>query len=190
MRTAKRIYIRRLELDDTESLLRLRLNNREYLQPFEPRFLETHFTYEGQKEGIIKGIEQWEKDLGYPFGIFLKENNQLIGRVNLSNVVRGAWQNCTIGYFIAKEMQRKGYMTEAVTLAVWFAFEEANLHRVQAAVMPRNIGSIRVVEKVGFRYEGRSKHYLCINGVWKDHNIYALTKEDWESRNRLKMTCD
>ncbi len=76
-------------------------------------------------------------------------------------------------------MNGRGYMTEAVRCAVRFAFEDANLHRVQAGVMPRNPGSIRVLEKVGFRYEGFARHYLQIDGVWEHHNLYAVTRESW-----------
>lgn len=76
-------------------------------------------------------------------------------------------------------MNGRGYMTDAVRLAVAFAFEHANLHRVQAAVMPRNIGLIRVLGKVGFRYEGFAEYYLKINGVWEHHNIYSITREFW-----------
>lgn len=98
--------------------------------------------------------------------------------MNLSNVVRGAWGNCTIGYFVDHGRNGLGYATEAVGLAVRFAFDHAGLHRVQAAVMPRNVRSIRVVEKNGFRYEGLARRYLQIDGRWEDHNIYAITVED------------
>ncbi|MFC7440769.1 GNAT family N-acetyltransferase [Laceyella putida] len=180
MLSTERITIRRLELQDAEALFDLRTANRRYLEPFEPRFPESHFTLAGQREAIERGLEMWEKDQGYPFGIFLNETGHLIGRVILSNVVRGAWQNCTLGYFIAEGQQGKGYMTEAVTLAVRFAFDHVDLHRVQAAVIPRNQRSSRVLQKVGFRYEGLSKYYLFINQVWEDHHIYALTREDWD----------
>lgn len=98
--------------------------------------------------------------------------------MTLANIVRGAWQNCTIGYFVDEGRGGRGYATEAVRLAVRYAFEHATLHRVQAAVMPRNARSIRVVEKAGFRYEGTAARYLRINGTWEDHNIYAVTRED------------
>lgn len=112
------------------------------------------------------------------FGIFLTKTDQLIGRINLSNIVRGAWQNCTIGYFLNQKLQGRGYMTEAVKPAVRLAFDEAHLHCVQAAIMPRNIASARVVAKAEFRYEGLSKHYLKINEILEDHRIYALTREN------------
>ncbi len=84
-----------------------------------------------------------------------------------------------MGYFLDEKYNGKGITTEAVRLAIGFAFGSAKLHRVQAAVMPRNLGSIRVLEKVGFRYDGFSAYYLQINGVWEDHNLYSITRECW-----------
>jgi ribosomal-protein-alanine N-acetyltransferase len=167
-------------VSDTEALLDLRVRNREFLQPFEPHNPDSHFTFQGQKEVIEKVIQNWENGTGYGFGIFLLNTDQLLGRVNLSNVVRGAWQNCTIGYFLDERCNGQGFTTEAVHLAVQFAFEHADLHRVQGAVMPRNLASIRVLEKAGFRYEGVSEYYLKINEKWEHHNIYSLTREYWK----------
>ncbi len=174
----KPIYLRPLEITDTQTFLELRTRNKHFYKPFEPLLPESHFTYEAQLEIITNSIRKREQDLEYGFGIFLTESEQLIGRVNLTNVVRRAWQSCTIGYFIDQTTQGKGYTTEAVKRAVDFAFQEANLHRVQAAIMPRNIASIRVIQKAGFREEGYSKNYLKINGVWEDHYTYAITTED------------
>ncbi len=174
-----RIYIRPLQISDTKALLDLRVRNRDFLRPFEPRHSDAHFTFQGQKELVEKAIQNWESGTGYGFGIFLMSTDQLLGRVNLSNVVRGAWQNCTIGYFLDERHNGQGFATEAVRLAVYFAFEHADLHRVQGAVMPRNLASIRVLQKVGFRYEGVAEYYLQINGKWEHHNIYSLTREYW-----------
>ncbi len=174
------IYLRALLLDDVESLLDLRLRNRSFLRPFEPIQSDKHFTLDGQVEAVQQLVENWNQGAGYGFGIFFKDTNQLIGRVNLSNVVRGAWQSCTIGYFIDKSSTSRGLMTEAVRLACKFAFEEADLHRVQAAIMPQNIASLRVIEKNGFHYEGLAKYYLKINGRWEDHLIFSITKEYWK----------
>jgi [ribosomal protein S5]-alanine N-acetyltransferase len=94
--------------------------------------------------------------------------------------VRGPWQNATLGYWVDEHAGGRGHATRAVRLALRYAFEEVGLHRVQPAIIPRNIRSLRVAEKVGFRREGRALRYLKINGTWEDHEIYALTAEDWE----------
>jgi ribosomal-protein-alanine N-acetyltransferase len=97
----------------------------------------------------------------------------------LSNVSRGAWQNATLGYYIDEAHTGRGYATDAVRLSLQFAFGSASLHRVQAAVLPRNVASRRVLEKAGFSREGRSTKYLQINGAWEDHEMFAVTREDW-----------
>jgi ribosomal-protein-alanine N-acetyltransferase len=93
--------------------------------------------------------------------------------------VRGAWQNATLGYFVGEAWGGRGYASEAVRQAVEFAFNRIGLHRVQAAVMPRNVRSIRVVEKNGFRLEGMAERYLQIDGRWEDHLIYSITSDEW-----------
>jgi ribosomal-protein-alanine N-acetyltransferase len=175
----ERIYIRCLERSDAEALCALRQRNREFFRPFEPLRPDSDFSLPAVKEHLEAAITQFEQGTSFSFGIFLRETDELIGRVNLSNIVRGAWQNATIGYFLDRQQNGKGYMTEAVKLAVGFSFRHAGLHRVQGAVMPRNQGSIRVLEKAGFRYEGLALRYLQINGVWEDHHIYAVTAEEW-----------
>lgn len=174
------IYIRSFAPSDAEALHELRLRNREFVRPYEPIRPESDFTLQAVKAQLDGAIADFEAGKSYSFGVFMCEQDQLIGRTNLSNVVRGAWQNATIGYFLDQQHNGKGYMSEAVKLAVQFAFEHAGLHRVQGAVMPRNIGSIKVLQKAGFRFEGMSLRYLQINGVWEDHNIYAITAEDWQ----------
>jgi len=174
----KGVYLRPLRVNDATEMLSVRLRNHAFLQPYEPIRPASHLTLEGQIKQLRQAEQDAEEDRGYAFGIFLQEDDRLIGRVALSNVVRGAWQNATLGYFLDEKQNGKGYVSTAVSLVVRFAFSSANLHRVQAGVMPRNLASIRVLEKNGFRREGLSKHYLQINGVWEDHVIYALTRED------------
>lgn len=174
-----RIYIRRTELEDASMLLDLRVRNRAFLKPYEPNFSDAHYTLAGQQEILEKAQANWDTDAGYALGIFLARTHQLIGRVSLSNVVRGAWESCTMGYFLDEPFNGQGLMTEALFHAVQFAFGTIALHRIQAAVMPWNVGSIRVLEKVGFRYEGFAEHYLKLNGVWQDHNVYSITTERW-----------
>lgn len=178
----ERIYIRKLRESDAETLLDWRMRNRTFLEPYEPIMPDAHFTLEGQLLVIRNAEKNWTNDSGYSFGIFLQNSEQLIGRVSLSNVVRRAWENCTIGYSLDKRENGKGFAAEAVRLAVRFALETAGLHRVQAAVMPRNERSIRVLERTGFRYEGLAEYYLKINGVWEHHHIYSVTREHWQGQ--------
>ncbi len=178
-RPTLQIYLRAFAVADAEALLGLRLKNRSFLAPFEPQRPARLFTLSEQRRELEEEALARTDDRRYVFGIFLNDDRSLVGRISVDNVVRGAWQNATLGYFVDQDHNGRGIGTAAVTDAVRFAFEEAGLHRVQAGVMPRNVASIRVLEKVGFRFEGVSKRYLQINGVWEDHNMYAITVEEW-----------
>nr|MDQ3575536.1 GNAT family N-acetyltransferase [Actinomycetota bacterium] len=117
---------------------------------------------------------------GYGFGVFVQ--GHFAGEVNLNNVQRGAFQNAYVGYWIDRAVAGHGYTPEAVVVTFRFGFEEAGLHRLQVAVVPRNTSSHRVVEKLGLRDEGTAVRYLEINGRWEDHVRYAITAEEWAER--------
>ena len=172
-----RCSVRDLRADDADELLDLRLRNREFFEPFEPSLPPDHFTRRAQLDAIVHGNRAWDDDREYTFGIALPGGG-LVGRIRLSVVVRGPWQNTNMGYYVSHEANGRGICTEAVGLVVGFAFDRLDLHRVQAAVMPRNAPSLRVLEKNGFRREGLAPRYLRINGEWEDHLIFARTAED------------
>ena len=172
-----RCSIRPLRLADVDALLDLRLRNRELFTHFEPRRADPDdgFTKPSLEAMVVTNEQAWKADHTYAFGIF--HDDRLAGRVSLTNVVRAAWLSSTIGYYVDQALAGRGIATDAVRLAVDFAFDHAALHRVQAAVMPRNGASIRVCEKAGFALEGLARYYLQINGVWEDHHIYSITPE-------------
>jgi ribosomal-protein-alanine N-acetyltransferase len=130
------------------------------------------------------GLEQMA-DSSYSFGIFALEQSggerELAGTIRLSAIVRGAFQSAMLGYAMAERCNGRGWMSEAVSLVLGVAFGRLQLHRVQANAMPRNIASLRVLEKKGFRREGYSPRYLCMNGVWEDHVTCAITAEEYRS---------
>ena len=174
--------IRPLESSDLPALVEARIRNREFLTEWEPTRDESFFTPAGQARELALDDAAWRTATGFPFAILDAEaGDRLIGRVALANVVRGPWQNATLGYWISKDAIGRGHAARAVRLALGYAFDHVGLHRVQPAIIPRNIASQRVADKVGFRLEGRALRYLKINGVWEDHDIYALTSEDWEA---------
>ena len=173
--------IRLLELRDASDMLALSRANDAFLRPFEPAKPPGFLTIDAQRREIESGIRGRMSDKSYAFGIFDLED-RLVGRIALSNVVRGAWQNSTVGYFVGREFNGRGHCTDAVRLVLEFAFEDAGLHRVQAGVMPRNGASSKVLVRNGFRFEGLAPNYLRINGRWEDHHIYAITSERWGPR--------
>jgi [ribosomal protein S5]-alanine N-acetyltransferase len=169
----ERISLRHLVADDASTLLALMKQNRDFLEQWEPVREQGFFTLDAQLAEIEASAADAAADRRHAFGIFL--DSELVGRVALSQIFRGIFQNAYLGYSIAERWNGHGLATEAVGVVMEFAFGELGLHRVQAAVMPRNVGSIRVLEKNGFREEGYAVGYLCINGVWEDHRIFART---------------
>ena len=177
--------IRPFSRGDLDALLELREANRDFLAPFEAERDSSFFTRSAQAREITLDSEAWASGVGYAFAVIAvgESSEAMIGRVALSNVVRGPWQNATLGYWIAESVNGSGHATAAVHLACRFAFQHCGLHRVQPAIMPRNVRSVRVVEKNGFRLEGRAQRYLRIAGVWEDHDIYAMTREEWAANS-------
>jgi ribosomal-protein-alanine N-acetyltransferase len=177
----ERVFIRRLEPTDAKQVLDLRVANRDFFQPWEPTREESAYRLEGVAAELELSADLWDRDDGYVFGIFENDRDEtLVGGIALRNVVRGAWQNAMLGYWISETHNGKGYATEAVQLATRFAFDHAHLHRVQAGTLLHNIASQRVLEKAGYRFEGVALRYLRIDGRWQDHRMYAITIEDLE----------
>ena len=116
----------------------------------------------------------------YQFGLFV--GDQVVGEVNLNNVIRGAMQSATVGYWIDQRHAGRGYVAEGVVLLVQYAFEQLGLHRIEICIVPRNDRSRRVMQKLQIREEGLAERYLEINGVWEDHIRYAITVEEWQQR--------
>jgi ribosomal-protein-alanine N-acetyltransferase len=134
---------------------------------------------------VLRHRREWKN--GQTYVLLMTERsdpNTIIGRVALGGVLRGAFQNAYLGYWIDENRQGRGLMTEAVRAVTAFAFESAGLHRVQAAVMPRNRPSQRVLEKVGYRREGVALRYLCIAGAWEDHILFAMTADEWAEQSQ------
>jgi [ribosomal protein S5]-alanine N-acetyltransferase len=168
-----RIELRHLVDGDASTLLDFMRANRRFLEQWEPEREDEFFTLEAQREDIAAAAADALADRRHAFGVFV--DAELVGRIALNQIFRGVFQNAYLGYSIGERWNGRGLATEAVGVAVEFALGDLGLHRVQAAVMPRNAGSIRVLEKNGFREEGYAVGYLCINGVWEDHRIFART---------------
>jgi ribosomal-protein-alanine N-acetyltransferase len=121
----------------------------------------------------------------YGFGVFV--DHRLSGEVNLNHVVRGAMQSGVIGYWIDQARAGRGLIAESVVVVCAFAFEQLDLHRLEICIVPRNVNSRRVMEKLEVREEGVSVRALEINGVWEDHVRYGFTAEEWQLRaNELR----
>lgn len=175
-----RLVLRPLEPDDTPLLLDYVLDNRDWLEPWEPAHPKSYFSLEGQRNILLQCKEDRDSESGVLFGIFEQngEPRKVLGRISVSGIIRGIWQNGFVGYSIAGSRAGQGYMTEALRRVVLFGFRDLRLHRLQASIIPRNKASLRVAEKCNFRYEGRALRYLRINETWEDHDLFALTADE------------
>ncbi|AIG25824.1 GNAT family N-acetyltransferase [Brevibacillus laterosporus] len=173
------IFLQLLTPAHAEFFLTYLLANQPFHAPYVPLRDESYFTL----ENAINQTTQWtevEQDQRYSFGIFEQASERLVGKITLSQVFRGPFQNAFIGYDLDHSCQSQGYMTEALHLMMSFSFNRLLLHRLQANIMPHNRASQRVLEKAGFAKEGFGANYLKINGKWEDHLFYALTKERFD----------
>ena len=175
------IYLRFFEESDAEELLALEIQNKDFFKKYNTTKKDSFYTLEGQLQRIQRTNKMRENDQYYLFGIYLNETDELIGVTMLSEVGRESFQSCWLGYYLGQVHNGKGYTTEAVRLAVDYAFSELNLHRIEAGVMPHNVRSIRVLEKNGFHKEGIARNNVLINGVWEDHQTLAIINNNWRS---------
>ena len=173
-----RIALRPFTPADVPEMVGLRERNREHTVPWEPSRTERFYTATGQRAEVRRDVQERAADRAFAFAIEELDGGRLRGRISLANIVRGAWLNATLGYFVDIETTGRGFATEAVGLTVALAFGPLQLHRVQAAVMPHNAASRAVLERNGFRPEGHAPRYLHLDGAWRDHDLYAITVEE------------
>jgi ribosomal-protein-alanine N-acetyltransferase len=179
----ERLVLRPPRTADVPEMRRALRQNAAHLRPWSvaPVPGEDAASLTSVSRAVLRHRREWKQGQAYVLLITPRgDERTIIGRVALGGVLRGAFQNGYLGYWIDAEHQGRGLMTEAVRAATMFALASAALHRVQAAVMPRNTASQRVLDKVGYRREGLAARYLCIAGTWEDHLIFATTTEDWQ----------
>ncbi|MGL4263079.1 MAG: GNAT family N-acetyltransferase [Afipia sp.] len=173
------LLLRAPQMPDYLQWSELREMSRLFLTPWEPIWPSDDLTRSGFRRRLRRYTEDIAEDRAYPFLVFRESDGTLIGGVTLANVRRGIVQAGTLGYWVGQPYAGKGYMTGALRVLLPTLFGELNLHRIEAACIPTNQSSIRVLEKCGFAREGLARRYLCINGVWQDHYLYGLLDEDF-----------
>ena len=168
--------IKLLAPEHAQNLLDYYIRNKKHLEPFEPLRDNSFYTYEVQKNILSDSYRQFLNGTAVDLGIF--KDDYLIGKLKLSNIVYGIFKSGILGYSIDKDEQGKGYMKEAVNLVVNYAFEDLDLHRVEASALVDNEPSKHVLIGCGFKELGINKKYLYINGGWKDHITYYKVRGD------------
>ena len=152
---------------DEKDILSYYLKNKNYLKRFEPDREKDFYTLDTQKKNLIESYKDFLNGKNINFGIY--KNSKLIGKIQMSNIVIGVFKNAFVGYSIDEDEQGKGYMKEALNLVIKYAFEELNLHRLEASTLIDNLKSQMVLKACGFSELGINSSYLFINGKWRDH---------------------
>lgn len=176
--TTERVYLRQPETSDFESWAALRAISRQHLQPWEPSWAEDALSREGYRRRLAWFDRLRRYDQGCAFFIFDRRNDALLGGITLSNLRRGASQCGELGYWMGRPHAGQGYMTEALQACTTWCFSELGLHRLEAATLPENQPSQRLLLRAGYKSEGVLRGYLKIDGTWRDHRLYARLVSD------------
>ena len=163
------------------ALLDFHERNRAHLAPWDPPAAASFFTEDEQARRLREGAAAFAAGTGYrwllqPIG----DSSRVIGTVNFSNIVRGAFQSCNLGYALDQAFEGQALMTEALRCAIAEVFSpRINLHRIQAAYRPENWRSAEVLKRLGFHDEGLCNDYLFIDGLWRVHRITSLVNRNF-----------
>lgn len=172
------IRLRAPVLEDYESWAKLRGASRTHTEPWEPSWSADELSRSAFKRRLERYQLDQQSGAGYPFFVVRSRDNVLIGACNLNNVRRGVQQSADIGYWVGTPYIRQGHARAAVQRVLAFAFDSLDLHRVEAACRPENKASRKLLEGVGFQFEGRARAYLNIAGDWRDHDRFSLLNTD------------
>lgn len=179
------VLLRTPQARDFPQWSQLRKTSHAFLTPWEPVWPTDDLTRGGFRRRLRRYAQDIEADEAYPFLIFRSSDHVLLGGITLSNVRRGIVQSGMLGYWIGAPYARQGYMRAAIHALLPFLFLRLSLHRIEAACLPDNIASIRLLEGTGFQREGLARQYLCINGEWQDHLLFGRLKGDTPPERRV-----
>lgn len=157
---------------------RLRAESRHFLRPWEPTWPRDDLTRMAYRRRLRRYYREIRGDEGYAVFVFHRDSGALVGGITLAHVKRGVTQSCSMGYWAGERFAGKGLMGDAVRAIVPFCFETLGLNRIEAATLPHNERSIRLLKRVGFTEEGYARRFLCIDGAWRDHILFGLVNGD------------
>lgn len=175
--TTSRLTLRVVGPDDAKRCAQFNAENAEFLAPWEPTITTASTDIEAARAYRERAVHEARAGLGFSFALLPaspRANSPILGWLNFSNVIRGVFEACNLGYNLDRRMQGQGYMTEAATAGIDFIFNVLNLHRIMAAYMPHNQRSAALLRRLGFTVEGVARDYLHIGGDWRDHVLTSL----------------
>ena len=181
----ERCYLRLPKSNDFESWVNLRKNSEKLLSKWEPERDRNFYSSRLFKSRVNWAEKKFkEKKVIHAF-IFKQQDDTLIGAITLDNVRRGAAQSGSIGYWLGEPYIKRGYMLEVANAFIFYVFKNFELSRIEAATLPENEPSRRLLEKVGFKYEGVAQSYLQISGRWRNHIMYSLLRDDRRGKSKM-----
>ena len=170
-----KVELRLVRTRDARALQQELLSNRSWLQRWEATIPNGTASFD-MRVGIRRLLQQYRDGAGYPFVMLY--DGEIAGQLNIWGIARGSLSSATIGYWVSERFAGRGITPTAVALATDAAFDQFGLHRMEICIRPENRASLRVVQKLGFRYEGLRRRYIHIDGDWRDHYAFALTQEE------------
>ena len=180
---SKKLVIRVPERQDAKALITYLMENRDHFSGTDPKRPPEFYSEPFWAERIAQFQSACRADRAVHFYLFNSEDNaEIVGSVELSQIARGPFQACYLGFGVAKKRQGEGLMFEAVGAVIAYAFGELNLHRIMANHLPDNERSARLLARLEFQREGIAQEYLRINGVWRDHVLMSLTNKNWREK--------
>ncbi|WP_119698781.1 GNAT family N-acetyltransferase [Microbacterium halotolerans] len=169
------VSIRLVRPRDARTLQNELQTNRTWLRPWEATSPRGGVSFD-MRLSIRRLLQQYRDGGGVPF--VMEYNGEVAGQLNVWGITRGSLESATIGYWVSERFAGRGVTPVSVALATDMCFFEMGLHRMEICIRPENAASLRVVQKLGFRYEGFRRRYIHIDGDWRDHHAFALVRED------------
>jgi ribosomal-protein-alanine N-acetyltransferase len=174
----ERVHLRMPRPEDAAALLAFQSENRAHLQPWEPFRGDGFYTLPATRQRLATMQQQMANGSALHLQLRERHNAELLGECNFTNIVRGPFQACFLGFSIGSRHEGKGLMSEALSAAIEHVFEHYRLHRIMANHRPENARSGALLAKLGFEREGLARAYLKINGVWADHVLTSRVNPD------------
>lgn len=170
-----RLFLKILNKDAAQLILDFYEDNKDLFEPWEPKRSDNFYTISYQKASLSAEYHQMTEGKLLRYWVFLKENpNEIVGSICFQNFLMGPYKSCSLGYKFSHNYSHKGYAYESIQKGIEIMFDDHHLHRIEAFIMPHNQASTKLINRLHFTFEGISYSYAKINGIWSDHNRYAL----------------